>query len=107
MKNFNMRLSQEELEEIEVMAACNYSPEKIAMKLDVDKAEFMKAWYNKESLVRYHYDRGQLVADFEINQKQLDNAKSGNITAAQIYYKNAKAQKVENLKKKIFYGFET
>ncbi|WP_417200109.1 hypothetical protein [Bizionia sp.] len=102
-----MKLSQEELEEIEVMAACNYSPEKIALKLDVDKAEFMKAWYNRESLVRYHYDRGQLVADFEINQKQLDNAKSGNITAAQIYFKNAQAQKVENLKKQIFYGFET
>lgn len=102
-----MKLSQEELEEIEVMAACNYSPEKIALKLDVDKAEFMKAWFNKESLVRYHYERGQLVADFEINQKQLDNAKAGNITAAQVYFKESEAQKVENLKKHIFYGSET
>lgn len=102
-----MKLSQEELDEIEIMAACNYAPEKIALKLDVDKAEFMKAWFKKDSAVRYHYDRGQLVADFDINQKQLENAKSGNITAAQIYYKNAQAQKVENLKKQIFYGFET
>lgn len=101
-----MKLSQEEYEEIEDLAACNYSPEKIAMKLDVPKADFLKAWYNKESLVRFHYNKGQLVAEFEINQKQLNNAKTGNITAAQIYFKNSEEQKVENLKKQIFYGFE-
>ena len=91
---------------IEDLAACNYSPEQIADYLEVPRDVFLKKWYDKTSKERFHYDKGQLTADFEINQKQLDNAKSGNITAAQVYFKNADARKVDDLKKQVFYGFE-
>lgn len=94
-------------ETIEKLAGCNYGPRDIAKYLDLPFKEFLAAWKDKESVIRYHYERGRLVADFEVNEKLLDNAKSGNITAAQIYFKSAEEKKVESLKEEIFYGFET
>ena len=102
----DVRLSQEEFEQIEDLAACNYSPEQIAKYLDINKADFMAAWYNHRHPVGHHYDRGQLIADAEINQKALETAKAGNLTAMQIYQKNRDTVKVENLKKQILFGGE-
>ena len=102
----DVRLSQEEFEQIEDLAACNYSPEQIAKYLDIQKADFMAAWYNHNHPVRIHYDRGQLVAEFQINQKALETAKAGNLTAMQIYQKNRETVKLENLKKQILFGQE-
>ncbi|MFB9055064.1 hypothetical protein ACFFVB_18430 [Formosa undariae] len=102
-----VRLSQEELEQIEDLAACNYLPEKIALYLDVDEVAFMRDWFNPDSLIRTHFNKGVLQAQFEIHQKQLEGAKSGNITSAQIYLNLSELQRTENLKKKIFYGSET
>ncbi|WP_027064580.1 hypothetical protein [Maribacter sp. Hel_I_7] len=101
-----MKLSQEEYEQIEDLSAANYGVDKIAMYLSLDKKEFRIDWENLNSLVRHHYDRGQLVADFEINQKLLENARSGNITAAQIFEKNRERVQVENLKEQIYFGTE-
>ena len=101
-----LRLSQEDLEQIEDYAACNYSPEQIAKCMDFAKADFMAAWYNHEHPVRFHYDKGQVQADFEINQKALQTAKAGNLTAMQIYQKNRETVKLENLKQQILFGQE-
>lgn len=101
-----MRLSQEELETIEDLAATNYGPSQIATYLSLDKREFLSAWNDPDSLVRHHYEKGKLTAEFEINQKLLDNARSGNITAAQIYEKNRDRVNTENLKQQIFFGSE-
>lgn len=97
-------LTQEET--IEQLAAANYGVDQIALYLGIDKKEFRAEWENVESEIRHHYDRGQLVADFEINQKLLANAKSGNITAAQIFEKNRERVQVENLKEQIYFGTE-
>jgi len=94
-------LTQEEI--IEQLAACNYSPKQIAQYLELDAAAFISKYEDKESDVRHHYDKGRLVAEFEINQKLLENAKSGNITAAQIFEKNRDRVHVENLKQQIFF----
>ncbi len=102
----DVRLSQEEFEDIEDLAACNYSPQQIAKYLDIPKADFMNAWKNPKHLVRHHYDKGQLAADFEINQKALETAKAGNLTAMQIYQKNRDLVKLENLKSQILFGGE-
>jgi hypothetical protein len=103
-KKEKLRLSQEELETIEDLAASNYTPSQIAVYLSLDKKEFLELWNNPESTVRHHYEKGKLSADFEINQKLLDNARSGNITAAQIFEKNRDRVNVENLKQQIFFG---
>jgi len=98
------RFSDEELTSIEDLAACNYSPEKIALYLDVDKTAFLQTWYNLKSLVRMAYERGKLVAEFEINNKQKALAVSGNITAAQIFLKEAKENEVNNIRNRILFG---
>lgn len=102
----DVRLSQEEFEQIEDLAACNYSPEQIAKYLDIPKEDFLHAYHKPKHLVRIHYDRGQLVADAEINMKALETAKAGNLTAMQIYQKNREMVTLENLKRKILFGGE-
>lgn len=94
-------LSEEEI--IEKLAGCNYGPSDIALYLGVKRKEFMEKWNDTESTIRYHYDRGRLLARVNVNQKLLDNAASGNITAAQIYEKNRRAIEVENLRNQIFF----
>ncbi len=102
----DVRLSQEEFEQIEDLAACNYSPAQIAKYLEIPRADFMAAWMKPKHLVRIHYNKGQLVADAEINMKALETAKAGNLTAMQIYQKNRETVKLENLKNQILFGGE-
>ncbi|WP_116787630.1 hypothetical protein [Flavobacterium psychrotrophum] len=99
-----MILSDDELKMVEDLAGANYSPEKIALYLQVEKTAFLKEWYQLGSDVRQAYDRGRLVAEFSINQKQLELAKSGNITAAQVYFKEAERLRVEEIRNRILFG---
>lgn len=99
-------LSDEQLVIVADLSACNYSPEKIALYLEVDKAQFLKAWYNHKSDIRTAYDRGQLESEFLINSKQLELAKAGNITAAQIFLKEQERVRVDNIRKRILFGDE-
>lgn len=99
-----IRLTDEELTTIEDLAACNYSPAEIALYLDQPKKEFIAEWNKRESVVRLAYDRGKLVAKFQVNQKQQENAKSGNITAAQIFLKESKEEEAKNVLHKILFG---
>lgn len=106
MKELPFLLSEEELTVIEDLAACNYSPEKISLYLSADKKAFMQMWYDTESELRLAYDRGKLVSEFTINQKQLELAKSGNITATQIFLKESEKQHIDNIRNKILFGDE-
>lgn len=100
------RFSDEELTAIHDLAGCNYSPEKIALYLDVDKKAFLQTWYNKESLVRQSYDRGKLLTDFNISNKQKELAEAGNITAAQIFIGLREATEIEQIRNQILYGHD-
>ena len=83
------------------MAATNYTPKNIALYLDVNFLDFEKQYLNKASKVRHHFNKGILSAEFEIDNKLLENAKSGNITAAQESKKAAEKRKFENHKQRI------
>lgn len=104
MKRLELRFSEEELTTIEDLSGNNYSPERVALYLDVDKKDFMRVWYQKESEVRQRYDRGQLVSEFLVNQKQHELAKAGNITAAQIFLKESEKNRITNLRNLILFG---
>lgn len=106
MVAISVRLAQEELEQIEDLAGAGYGPEKIAMYLDVPLKDFMKEWRNPDTFVRYHYNRGILLTDAETGTKLSENAKSGNITAAQQLAKMRWEQYVEDCKKQIYYNAE-
>lgn len=97
-------ITDDEITIIEQLAACNYSPAEIALYMDADKKEFLKLWRTEDSLVRIAYDRGKLVSTFEVNKKQMENAQSGNITAAQIFLKESKEQAAKNNLFKILFG---
>lgn len=92
------------LEQIEKLSGINYSPEKIALYLGVDKALFVKQWFDRESDVRHVYDRGQLEAEANVIIKQKELAESGNITATQIFLKEKENRDIENIRNHILFG---
>lgn len=96
-----LKLSQEEFETIENLAATNYGPRDIALYLELDEPLFMQEFHDLSSTVRLHYNRGTLQASFEIDNKLLENAKTGNITAAQESKKAASKRAFENHKNRI------
>ncbi|MBX9886681.1 MAG: hypothetical protein K2Y30_01950 [Flavobacteriaceae bacterium] len=104
MKTLGLIFSDEEYTAIHDLAGCNYSPEKIAVYLEVDKKAFMQLWFDSETEVRKHYERGKLVAEFNINNKQKELAEKGNITAAQIFLKEAERNEVNNIRNRILFG---
>jgi len=97
-----MDFSAEQIHEIENLSGLNYSVRKIAMYLDIPVRELEKEYENLESKFRYHYERGQLLNQALIDNKLVENAKGGNITATQIYMKQAKENKLNNLKYELF-----
>lgn len=99
----NLGFSDEELDTIAGLSALNYSKEKMAMYLDVDVNQFKKAIMVDNSAVLFYIQKGKLEAGFLTQEKLLDNAKSGNITAFQEYRKTVAAQEVENVKKRILF----
>lgn len=105
-----MTLTPSQLKDVENLAAINYSIKQIAMYLDVDYKEFNRAFTistedpeYKPGHIRYHYDRGRLVTQAEIDKANLKRAKDGNLTSIQQWKKDANTQKLENLKKQVFY----
>lgn len=106
MNYLELKFSEEEYTSIHDLAGCNYSPEKIALYLDVDKKAFLDEWYQKESEVRKAYERGKLVADFNISNKQKELAEAGNITAAQIFIGLREVTEVERIRDQILYGHD-
>ena len=101
-----LKFSEEEYTSIQDLAACNYAPEKIAMFLEVEKKTFMKVWYDNNSRVRKSYELGKLTAEFEIQNAQKELAKKGNITAAQIFLKEAEKNEINNIRNRILFGDE-
>lgn len=99
-----LNLDEQQLEVVRNLAACNYSPENIAKYLSVDRVSFMYEWYDSDSDIRSEYDSGQMVAQFQINDKLRVQAESGNITAAQIFFKEAEARRIENIKQQTLFG---
>lgn len=107
MRAIKIRLSQEELEKLEQLAAAGFSLEKIAMCLDVPKNDFIAEFFDLDSLVHYHYKRGITENEAEAAIALAISAAGGNITAHQQLEKIRMAQFVEREKKRIIYGQET
>ncbi|NCB43565.1 MAG: hypothetical protein EOM59_13245 [Clostridia bacterium] len=81
MKTFNT----DEIAEIEKMAGLCFTPEQIAIVLQVDATEFRKE-YNKDlSEVYLHYQRGALMHETEVRNSVYQLAKGGSSTAQQQY----------------------
>lgn len=99
-----LKLSQDEYEDIEKYSACGYTPEQIALVLDVDAQEFMRQLQDPNSLVYHHYHKGPLETNFKISDKLRENAESGNITAVEVFQKRQESVTLYNLKRKFLNG---
>lgn len=104
MNQLPIHISDEDLETVFNMAACNYAPSDIALQLNVDRKSFLVLFNDKESDVRQSYDAGKLSTTFAIMSKQKELAEGGNITAAQIFLKESEKIEFENLKKLVYFG---
>ena len=98
-----MELTPSQFKDIEQLAAINYSVKNIAMYLDVDAKLFQKEFSLTDSKIRYHYERGKLVTQAEIDKANLKRAKDGNMTSIQQWKKDAGFRNIENLKKQVFF----
>lgn len=108
-----MNLSKEQLDLVETFGGLNYPPEKIVMILDVDQEQFFQDFNlpdsdseYKSGQIRYHYDRGQVMAQAEIDKANLKRAKEGNNTSIAQYKKDTIYRDIQNAKKKTIYQQE-
>lgn len=98
-----MELTEEQIKAIEELAGMPWDPEKICHYLDLDQEEFMKEFHTPDSSIRYHYDRGLLIAQADIDRANLQRARDGNQTSIQQYKKEFNQHKLDNYKKKLEY----
>ena len=108
-----MQLNDEQLETIETFGGLNYQPEKIVRILGLDHEDFFLEFNISEQdpaygpgHIRFHYDRGQLMAQAEIDKANLKRAKDGNLTSVAQYKKDVLARDIENAKNKTIYHQE-
>lgn len=104
MNLIDLKFSEEEIDQVMSLAACNYTPELCAVHLGVDKEAFLQLWRKSESEIRQAYDAGKLKATFGIMDKQRELAESGNITAAQIFLKESKEIEINNIRNQCLFG---
>jgi len=93
-----MTFNQEQTQAIEKLAGLNYTIKQIAMYLDIPYKDLQLQFEDKESEFRYRYDRGRLIAQADIDQKLLDSAQGGNLTAMQMFAKARALNHFENMR---------
>ena len=106
MKALPIHITDEELDIIQKMSACNFAPSDVAIQLGMDKKSFLELFDDKKSDVFQAYEAGKLSSRYSTMNKQLELADGGNLTAFQIFTKEAEKIEFENLKRKCFFGDE-
>jgi hypothetical protein len=97
-----MELTDKQKADIERMGAINYSMKHVALYLGFNPDVVLREYQDEESDLRYHYERGQLMAQADIDTEIMKSAKDGNLTATQIYKKSEKQNRLNNLKHELF-----
>lgn len=97
---------QDKIEELEDLAGIGYTPKKIALYFGVNEDMFMREFMMPGSALRYHYNKGALVAEAKEAIETLKSAKSGNATQGQRLDKKRYQLRFEELKEKHIYGEE-
>ncbi len=108
-----MDLTPDQYKTIEQLGGLHYSPEKVAMFLDLEREAFLAEFHTlehdpdyKSGNVRYHYDRGLLIAQTEVDKANLKRARDGNLTSVAQFKKDVTLQNFELAKRRILYHDE-
>ena len=103
-----MELTADQIKTVEILAGNQFSPGQIAMIMNLSREEFVRLCDINEldpdykaGHVKYHYDRGVLIAKAEVDKGTLKRAKDGNQTSIQQFKKDVWQQKIEQEKQKI------
>ena len=97
-------LDEEKMASVGNMAALNYTPEEMALYLEVNTDLFLQVYNDENSDLRKKIDEGMLKAKAEIEIANLNSARTGNIAQAQRYDKIIEARRFESEKQRIIYG---
>ncbi|WP_026755036.1 hypothetical protein [Sediminibacter sp. Hel_I_10] len=92
------------LETIERLSSVNYSYDEMAIYLSQSKSKFRIKATTEDSDEWLAIQRGRLESQFEIDDKLSQNARTGNITAAQTIEKRRKIKDFENYKSQVYGG---
>lgn len=98
-----MTFNDEQIEEIENLAGINYTVRQIAMYLNINCNDLQKEFDDKESKFRYHFDRGCLISQAQIDMQLLKSAKDGNLTANQQFERIRQQRHFENIRDQLIY----
>jgi hypothetical protein len=101
-----MEFSPEVKHKIEELAGVGYSVAKIAMYLDIPHEELQQEWEVKESVFHYHYARGMLKKQAELDLSLAEAAKGGSITAVQSIEKRLHFAMVEECIQNVKHGLQ-
>ncbi len=99
-----MTFTKEQLATVEKLAGLNYTIRQMALYLDLPVGDLQAEFENRDSEFRYHFDRGRLIAQTEIDMQAQESAKGGNITAMQQYEKVREKRHFENMRDQLIYG---
>ena len=103
----HIHLHEEELIELEQLAALGYSPEQMAMYFVKEPELFIRALNDKTSRIHFHTERGKLMSIAKEQMAILTAAQGGNITASQQLDKIRRNRGFEISKLDIFGGFDS
>ena len=81
--NNYISLTEEQLGELEQLAALGYSPEKMALYFKKDKAHFVQVALDVNSNVHYHIQRGKLMSVAKEQMAMLEGAETGDVKKSQ------------------------
>ena len=97
-----MIIDDQKLSSIEDLAASNFAPSDISVRLGINKAGFMRIWREQGSEIRTAYEKGRLRIKEEKMEALETEITLGNITAVQIHDKHSEEVEFEAKKKEIF-----
>lgn len=91
-------LNEEKLKELEQLAGCFFSLEKIATILQVDQDELARLCVRDKQSEEYaHYNRGKLISEAEVRKAVFKAAKDGSGPAQQLAMKIIEHEKLDML----------
>lgn len=95
-------LDADTLEHIERLAGANLAPNEIAVRLSINKADFMRVWRDKTSAIREAYEAGIMHIE-EAKAESIEfQMRTGSAIAVQIHDKKAREAEFEAAKQEIF-----
>ena len=97
-----IELSEQQLKEVEQMAALNYTVHLIAKKLKLSVDRLYTAFNTDGSDFREAYERGKFKIKLEKEKKLLDQIREGSVTAIQIHDKREEEARIAEAKYRIF-----